>query len=91
MRHQRIDLIALLSSDESDTVVMTDEIQLALGAARPVLDLGDKVGARMAFISAPSKLSQILITSPVAFICVVSVLFALINLSNGSLGSFTTQ
>lgn len=48
--------IALLSSDESDTVVMTDEIQLALGAARPVLDLGDKVGARMAFISAYERL-----------------------------------
>jgi len=48
--------IALMSSDESDTVVMTDEIQLALGAARPVLDLGDKVGARMAFISAYERL-----------------------------------
>lgn len=48
--------IALLSSDESDTVVMTDEIQLALGAARPVLDLGDKVGARMAFNSAYERL-----------------------------------
>jgi len=44
--------IALASSDEFDTVVMTDEIQLALNAARPVLDAGDKVGARMAFISA---------------------------------------
>ena len=29
----------------------------------------------MAFINAPSKLLQILITSPVAFICVVSVRF----------------
>ena len=37
---------------------MTDEIQLALGAARPVLDLGDKVGARMAFISAYERLVQ---------------------------------
>jgi hypothetical protein len=44
--------IALASSDEFDTVVMTDEIQLALNAARPVLDAGDKIGARMAFISA---------------------------------------
>jgi hypothetical protein len=44
--------IALASNDEFDTVVMTDEIQLALNAARPVLDAGDKVGARMAFISA---------------------------------------
>ncbi len=44
--------IALASSDEFDSVVMTDEIQLALNAARPVLDARDKVGARMAFISA---------------------------------------
>lgn len=48
--------IALASSDEFDTVVMTDEIRLALVAARPVLDLGDKVGARMAFISAYERL-----------------------------------
>jgi hypothetical protein len=44
--------IALSSADEDDTVVMTDEIQLAMSAARPVLDAGDKVGARMAFMSA---------------------------------------
>jgi hypothetical protein len=44
--------IALSSQDEADTVVMTDEIQLALAAARPILDAGDKVGARMAFLSA---------------------------------------
>lgn len=44
--------IALASNDEFETVVMTNEIQLALSAARPVLDAGDKVGARMAFISA---------------------------------------
>jgi 5'-deoxynucleotidase YfbR-like HD superfamily hydrolase len=44
--------IALASSDEFNTVVMTDEIQLALNAARPVLEAGDKIGARMAFISA---------------------------------------
>ena len=44
--------IALASNDEYDTVVMTGEIQLALNAARPVLDAGDKIGARMAFISA---------------------------------------
>jgi hypothetical protein len=44
--------IALSATDEDDTVVMTDEIQLALAAARPVLEAGDKVGARMAFLSA---------------------------------------
>lgn len=48
--------IALASNDEFDTVVMTDEIQVALGAARPVLNLGDKVGARMAFISSYERL-----------------------------------
>jgi hypothetical protein len=37
-------------------VVLTDEIQIALGAAKPVLDAGDKVGARMAFISAYERL-----------------------------------
>ena len=44
--------IAMTTSDEFETVVLTDEIQLALSAAKPVLDAGDKVGARMAFISA---------------------------------------
>lgn len=48
--------IALAASDEYDTVVMTDEIQLALSAARPVLDGGDKIGARMAFMSAYDRL-----------------------------------
>lgn len=44
--------IAMTANDEFETVVLTDEIQLALAAAKPVLDAGDKVGARMAFISA---------------------------------------
>lgn len=44
--------IAMTTNDEFETVVLTDEIQLALAAAKPVLDSGDKVGARMAFISA---------------------------------------
>lgn len=44
--------IGLSSFDEDETVVMTDEIQLAMTACRPVLDAGDKVGARMAFMSA---------------------------------------
>jgi hypothetical protein len=44
--------IGLSSADEDETVVMTDEIQLAMAACRPVLDAGDKVGARMAFMSA---------------------------------------
>lgn len=44
--------IAMVSNDEFETVVLTDEIQLALAAAKPVLDAGDKIGARMAFIDA---------------------------------------
>lgn len=44
--------IALYASDESDSVVMTDEIHVALTAARPVLERGDKIGARMAFKAA---------------------------------------
>jgi hypothetical protein len=48
--------LALSSSDESETVVMTAEIQQAITAAGPVLKLGDKVGARMAFMSAYERL-----------------------------------
>lgn len=48
--------IAMNTNDEFETVVLTDEIQLALGAAKPVLDAGDKIGARMAFNSAYERL-----------------------------------
>jgi len=48
--------LALTASDESETVVMTAEIQQAMTAAGPVLKLGDKVGARMAFMSAYERL-----------------------------------
>jgi len=48
--------IAMNTNDEFETVVLTDEIQIALGAAKPVLDAGDKVGARMAFNSAYERL-----------------------------------
>ncbi len=41
--------IALTSSDESETVVWTDEIAGALKACKPILDAKDKVGARVAF------------------------------------------
>lgn len=41
--------IALQASDESDTVVLTEEILFSLGVARSVLAAGDKIGARMAF------------------------------------------
>jgi len=48
--------IAMSLSDESDSVVTTDEISLALVAAQPILDAGDKIGARMAFISAYERI-----------------------------------
>lgn len=37
--------IAMTTNDEFETVVLTDEIQLALVAAKPVLDAGDKLSA----------------------------------------------
>lgn len=48
--------IALLAGDEIETVVMTTEIQQAMTAATPILRLGDKVGARMAFMGAYERL-----------------------------------
>lgn len=44
--------IAMQSMDEAETVLMTPEIQKAAAAAAPIYQAGDKVGARMAFISA---------------------------------------
>lgn len=44
--------LALLARDEADTVCWTEEIAAATAAAWPVLDVGDKVGARMAFLAA---------------------------------------
>ncbi|WP_152534851.1 hypothetical protein [Pseudomonas syringae] len=48
--------IALSASDESETVVMTTEIRQAMTAAQPILAQRDKVGARMAFLSAYERL-----------------------------------
>jgi hypothetical protein len=41
--------IALDAADENKTVVWTQQIAEAWGACRSVLDIGDEVGARMAF------------------------------------------
>jgi hypothetical protein len=41
--------MALTARDEAATVVWTAETAQAFAACRPVLDLGDEVGARMAF------------------------------------------
>jgi len=48
--------IALQASDESATVVTTEQITKAMAMAKPVLDNGDEVGARMAFIDAYKRL-----------------------------------
>lgn len=48
--------IALQAGDERDTVLMTAEIMSALQVARPILEARDKVGARMAFLSAYDRL-----------------------------------
>lgn len=48
--------IALQSSDEAETVVWNGEIQKAMAAARPILDAGDKIGARMAFKEAYERI-----------------------------------
>lgn len=47
---------ALRAADESATVVWTAETAEAWGICRPVLDVGDEVGARMAFKSAYNRL-----------------------------------
>lgn len=44
--------IALPAADEAATVVWTQEIAKAWVIAKPILDAGDKIGARMAFIPA---------------------------------------
>lgn len=51
--------IALAATDESETVVLTEEIGQALSAARPLMAVGDRIGARMAFISAYDRLVTI--------------------------------
>lgn len=47
--------VALQSMDDLDTIVWTKETAAAMGVARPVLEQGDKVGARMTFIDAYSR------------------------------------
>lgn len=41
--------IAVQAFDEASTVVLNEEIAEALGTARPIFEIGDEVGARMAF------------------------------------------
>lgn len=41
--------VALRGFDEAQTIITNEEINEAMQAARPILDAGDEVGARMAF------------------------------------------
>lgn len=40
---------AMLPTDEAGSVVWTEEMAQAFGAAKPLIDQGDRIGARMAF------------------------------------------
>lgn len=48
--------MALRASDEHETVMLTAEIRQAMAASQPILRAGDKIGARMAFMSAYERL-----------------------------------
>lgn len=48
--------IALQSQDEANTVVWTEEIAQAFSICQTVLDMGDEVGARMAFKEAYARI-----------------------------------
>ncbi len=48
--------IAMVAFDERETVVLTDEIRAAMTAASAIFEARDKVGARMAFMSAYERL-----------------------------------
>lgn len=48
--------IALGAEDESETLVWTEEMSTAYAICKPLVDAGDKVGARMAFKEAYARL-----------------------------------
>lgn len=49
--------LALKSTDEAETIVWTNEIAQAMEQSTPLLRVGDKVGARMAFIAAYERIA----------------------------------
>tara|TARA_A100001391_G_scaffold176590_1_gene139860 strand:- start:4395 stop:5138 length:744 start_codon:yes stop_codon:yes gene_type:complete len=49
--------IAVKACDERETVMLTDQIAEAWGICKPIMDLGDEVGARMAFKEAYQRLN----------------------------------
>lgn len=51
--------VALRGFDEAQTIVTNEEINEAMQAARPILDAGDEVGARMAFRDAYERIVAI--------------------------------
>lgn len=67
--------IALASRDENETVVWTTETAEAFGSCRPVLDIGDEVGARMAFKDAYGRICGAAKLRGVAPVWVASVGF----------------
>lgn len=48
--------IAVRARDEADTVIWTEQMAQAWGVCRPVMDMGDEVGARMAFRQAYDRM-----------------------------------
>jgi hypothetical protein len=48
--------MVLAAQDESETVVWTEQIAEAAGIAQPIIDVGDEVGARMAFRDAYDRI-----------------------------------
>lgn len=59
--------MALLSRDEAETVVWTEQIAEAAGIAQAILDAGDDVGARMAFRDAYERILRERPKSPMWF------------------------
>jgi hypothetical protein len=51
--------MAAVASDERVTTVLTDEIQGALWVARPLIDMGDRIAARKAFLDAYARLVRV--------------------------------
>jgi hypothetical protein len=47
---------AMIPQTERDTTIWTDEMSKAWGVARPLLDMGDKIAARMAFKDAYNRM-----------------------------------
>ena len=56
--------MVLASLDESETVVWTDQVAEAAAVARPILEAGDDVGARMAFRDAYERIVRERVDEP---------------------------